>query len=169
MLIISRRILKTLLVLNWLFVAAFAILLLALVVPASLASIERAAGGTVDPLTLPLLLGATRWVMLLGMAAGVCAHVIFGRMLAIVDTTVAGDPFSDANGQRLRVMGWAMLAIQLLDLGFGYISFLIETGTDETFGWSPSIGGWIAVLMLFVLARVFEQGARMRDDLAMTV
>ena len=35
--------------------------------------------------------------------------------------------------------------------------------------WTPSLGGWIAVVMIFVLARVFRIGARMRDDLAMTV
>jgi hypothetical protein len=28
---------------------------------------------------------------------------------------------------------------------------------------------WLAVLLLFVLARVFEQGTRMREDLAGTV
>jgi hypothetical protein len=33
----------------------------------------------------------------------------------------------------------------------------------------PGFTGWIGVVMLFVLARVFRVGARMRDDLAMTV
>jgi hypothetical protein len=36
-------------------------------------------------------------------------------------------------------------------------------------GWSFSITGWLAVLLLFVLARVFDQGTRMRDDLEGTV
>ena len=32
-----------------------------------------------------------------------------------------------------------------------------------------STSGWLAVLLTFVLARVFEAGARMRDDLEGTV
>ena len=28
-----------------------------------------------------------------------------------------------------------------------------------------SINGWLAVLLTFILARVFEEGARIRDDL----
>jgi hypothetical protein len=35
--------------------------------------------------------------------------------------------------------------------------------------WSFSLTRWIAVLLLFVLARVFEQGARMREELAGTI
>lgn len=36
---------------------------------------------------------------------------------------------------------------------------------DWTFSFTP----WIAVLLLFVLARVFAHGARMREDLEGTV
>ena len=36
-------------------------------------------------------------------------------------------------------------------------------------GVDVSITGWIGVLLLFVLAQVFEQGARMRADLDGTV
>jgi hypothetical protein len=32
-----------------------------------------------------------------------------------------------------------------------------------------STSGWLAVILLFVLARVFAEGATMRDDLAGTV
>ena len=35
--------------------------------------------------------------------------------------------------------------------------------------WNFSLTRWLAVLLLFVLSRVFEQGARMRDDLEGTV
>ena len=31
--------------------------------------------------------------------------------------------------------------------------------------WDFSLVGWIAVLLVFVLERVFEEGARIRDDL----
>ena len=35
--------------------------------------------------------------------------------------------------------------------------------------WSFSLTRWLTVLLLFVRARVFEHGARMRDDLLGTV
>jgi hypothetical protein len=35
--------------------------------------------------------------------------------------------------------------------------------------WSFSLAPWLAVLLLFVLAQVFDHGARMRDDLEGTV
>jgi hypothetical protein len=35
--------------------------------------------------------------------------------------------------------------------------------------WSFSPTRWVAVLLLFVLARVFEQGAQMREELEGTV
>lgn len=35
--------------------------------------------------------------------------------------------------------------------------------------WNFSLTRWLAVLLLFVLARVFEHGTRMRDELEGTV
>ena len=35
--------------------------------------------------------------------------------------------------------------------------------------WRFSVVPWLAVLLLFVLAQVFDDGARMRDDLKGTV
>lgn len=168
MLILSRRVLRVLLVLNWVFVALFAILLAALLSPVG-AQVLGELSRTMPPDQAAQMVRTMMWLMALGIAAGIAAHLIFTRMLAIVATAIGGDPFTSANARRLRIIGWALLAIQILDLGFGYISLMVESGTDETFGWSPTIGGWIAVLMVFVLARVFEQGSRMRDELAMTV
>jgi hypothetical protein len=47
---------------------------------------------------------------------------------------------------------------------------LADTAAGERISaWSPGITGWVAVLLAFVLARVFLEGTRMRDDLEMTV
>jgi len=35
--------------------------------------------------------------------------------------------------------------------------------------WSFSLTRWLVVLLLFVLARVFDQGTRMREELEATV
>jgi hypothetical protein len=73
------------------------------------------------------------------------------------------------NARRLRTIGWALLGLQLLDfpgalIGRCYPS-LGPAAPDVTF--SP--GGWIAVLMVFVLSRVFAAGSAMKDDLEGTV
>lgn len=116
------------------------------------------------------VLGYMRVALALILPVMIAAHFIFKRLLAMLDTAVAGDPFTSANGARLQQIGWALLAIQLCDLAFGAAVTRIEAGMgDASSGWAPSVTGWLAVLLVFVLARIFEQGARMRDDLALTV
>ena len=43
------------------------------------------------------------------------------------------------------------------------------TGQPFDLGLRYSFTPWITVLLLFVLARVFDHGARMREDIAGTV
>ena len=110
-----------------------------------------------------------RVVGLLSLVACVAVYQLFTRLLAILDTVRAGDPFVVANADRLQRIGWALFTIQLLDLGFGGIVLALDRlGVDHA-TWIPGFTGWIGVVMLFVLARVFRVGAGMRDDLAMTV
>jgi len=111
-----------------------------------------------------------RWALLLVVPVAVAAHVVFTRLLAILRTVEAGDPFLSENGGRLRAIAWALLAIQLCDLAYGAVALRVDTALGERFsGWTPGITGWLAVLLTFVLARVFREGAAMRDDLALTV
>jgi hypothetical protein len=112
---------------------------------------------------------ALRMLMLASFPGGVALHLIFSRLLAMVATVRDGDPFTTTNAQRLQTIGWALLVLQALDPLLGVFA-LWFTALHVQFGtWSPSFGGWIATLMVFVLARVFRRGAAMRDDLAMTI
>src|ERR687896_26233 len=91
-------------------------------------------------------------------------------LLAIVETVRAGDPFVAANAARLQAIAWALLALQLLGLVIDAIGKSVSTPAhpvDLDAGFS--ITGWLAVLLTFLLARVFAQGAHMRDDLEGTV
>jgi hypothetical protein len=112
---------------------------------------------------------AMRLMMALGIASTLAIHPIFASLLKIVATVQAGDPFVDANATLLMRIGWALLSLQCLDLILGALMGWVSALKLDTLGWSPSLGGWIAVVMIFVLARVFRIGARMRDDLANTV
>lgn len=97
------------------------------------------------------------------------AHIILTRLTAMIDDLRAGRPFADVNVARLRHIAWALLAIQLLDLAFGLVSIRASAQTGAYFGWSFGLTGWLAVLLLFVLARVFEGGAAMRNELDQTI
>lgn len=112
---------------------------------------------------------AMRLLAALGVASAFAIHPIFDSLLRIVATVQAGDPFVDANATLLSRIGWAMLVLQCLDLVLGALQRWIAVLKLDSTSWSPSLGGWIAVVMIFVLARVFRIGARMRDDLATTV
>jgi hypothetical protein len=111
------------------------------------------------------LLLAVRLAMGIGILMIPPAHVLLTRLRAIVATVEAGDPFVAGNAGRLTTIAWSLLAIQLLDLCFGAISLALE----PTFGWNFALTGWLAVILLFVLARVFAHGARMREELEGTV
>lgn len=154
-------------ILNWLCVAGFAVVLI-LSFPFAQTVLDHLAAKYTDQPVAPIL-NAMRVMFVVGMFAGIPLHIIFTRLRAIVATVGQGDPFVAANARRLQLVGWALLAIQLLDLYFGGLVFWLEQRDIDAAGWSPSVGGWIAVLMVFVLARVFTIGTRMRDDLEMTV
>jgi hypothetical protein len=163
----ARLVLWALIVGNWLCVACFAAFLIASL-PFAGVLIDRFA------FARPAADGATvlaimRGILAIGILAGFAAHILFSRLLAMVRSALQGDPFIRENSRRLAVIAWALLAIQLLDLGYGALSLWVARLLPDMPGWTFSVGGWIAVLMVFVLARVFETGARMREDLAMTV
>lgn len=116
----------------------------------------------------PILTGM-RLLVLLGIAMSIAADRLFAALAQIIATVSAGDPFILANARRLQTIGWSLLALQLLGIPGALIARFFPTmgnaAPDVTF----SIGGWIAVLMVFVLSRIFAAGAVMRDELEGTI
>ena len=111
-----------------------------------------------------------RLIMLLGIGAVPLAHRVLSRLLAIVETVRTGDPFVAGNAARLRGIAWAVLGLELLHLAVGAVAAAVSTeAAPLDVGWGFSPTRWLAVLLLFVLAGVFEQGTRMRADLEGTV
>jgi hypothetical protein len=64
----------------------------------------------------------------------------------------------------LKTIAWCQLAIELLRLVFGAMAAMMNLA-GSNIQWSFSPTGWLAVVLLFVLARVFEEGTRIRSDL----
>ena len=111
-----------------------------------------------------------RAIAVLGLAAIPFNYAVLKRLLAIVETVRAGDPFVAANADRLQAIAWALLALQLLSLVIGAIGKAVSTpGHPLDIDAGFSISGWLAVLLTFLLARVFAEGTHMREDLEGTV
>jgi hypothetical protein len=111
-----------------------------------------------------------RAVAVLGLAVIPLNYGVLKRLLAMVETVRAGDPFVASNAERLRAIAWALLALQALSVVIGTIGKAVSTPAhpvhlDAGF----SLNGWLAVLLTFLLARVFAEGTLMRDDLEGTV
>lgn len=115
-----------------------------------------------------LILGM-RMVMVIGVGSVPFTHVVLTRLLAIVETVRVGDPFVGENATRLKTMAWAVLGLELLHLGVGALVVGPLANSQLHLDWNFSVIPWLAVLLLFVLAQVFDDGARMRDDLRGTV
>jgi hypothetical protein len=99
---------------------------------------------------------------------------VFQLLKHIVDTVGQGDPFVPENARRLTHMAWLTLAVQLVTIPIGALAEWIVTIVKD----SPNIqadidsidaglsgNGMLLVLILFILARVFRQGAAMRAEL----
>jgi len=164
---IAFVVLRILIVLNWIYGAA----ILGLVIFANsnpawfMKAIDVPEG--LDP--KPIMIGLTA-IATLGVLAVPLNHLILTRLVRIVETVSRGDPFVAANAYRINAIAWALLGLQLLSMVIGGIGKAIASKDfplhlDAGF----SINGWLAVILMFVLARVFAEGTLMREDLEGTV
>ncbi len=160
---LARATLRTLVILNGLFGAAILALLIATLVA------ERwtfTALGLPPSAGMEPMMAGMRAIAVLGLVAIPLNHAVLGRLMAIVETVREGDPFLATNASRLNTIAWVLLALQLLSLVIGGIGTAISTPAHRLHldaGFSTS--GWLAVILTFVLARVFAEGTLMREDL----
>jgi hypothetical protein len=163
---IAHVVLRVLIFLNWLM--GVAILALLVVMPNE-QWIMSAFGLSPSPEAERLVMGL-RAIAVIGLAAIPLNYVALKRLLAIVETVRAGDPFVAANAQRLQVIAWLLLVLQLLSLVIGTIAKSVSTQAHPlNLEAGFSVTGWLAVLLTFLLARVFAEGTLMREDLEGTV
>lgn len=114
-------------------------------------------------------IGGMRAIALLGLLAVPLNLAVLNRLVAMVETVHAGDPFVAANAYRLQAVAWFLLLVQLLSLAIGLIGNAISVPAHPFLDAGLSPTGWLAVILVFVLARVFAEGALMREDLEGTV
>ena len=163
---IAHVVLRILIVVNWLSGAAIAALLV--VMPNRqwiMSAFKLSPSPDADRLVM-----ACRAIAAVFLVAIPLHYVVLKRLLAIVETVRAGDPFVAANASRLQAIARALLALQLLSLVIGAIVKAVSPPEHPLHIQAGfSISGWLAVLLMFLLARVFAEGTRMREDLEGTV
>ena len=163
---IAWVVLRVLVVANWVMAAGILILL---IVSPNERWIMEAFKLSPSPDTSHLIMGL-RAIAVLGLVTVPLNYIILRQLLAMVKTVRAGDPFVPANAQRLQLIAWMLLGLQILSIIIGTIAETISTPEhpiklDAGF----SLSGWLAVLLTFLLARVFAEGTHMRQDLEGTV
>jgi hypothetical protein len=163
---IAYVVLRLLILLNWFW--GLAILVLLIVMPHE-QWIMSALKLSPSPEAERVVWGL-RAIAVVGLVTIPLNYAILKRLVAMTETVRAGDPFVAANAYRLNAIAWILLGLQLLGLVVAAIVRVISTPehpVDIDAGFS--INGWLAVLLTFVLARIFAVGTLMREDLEGTV
>lgn len=109
-------------------------------------------------------------------AGGLLAATLYtGGVLVIVDqlrrifsTLTAGDPFHPDNVVRLRVVGLMLALLELGRYAVWAVSAWLMPGNNQVEP-SLSLTAWFSVLVVFVLAEVFREGARLRREAELTI
>jgi hypothetical protein len=153
---------RILIVVNWL--GGAAILALLVIMPNE-QWIMTAFKLSPSPEAARLVMGL-RAIAVLGLAAIPLNYVVLKRLLAMIETVRAGNAFVAANASRLQAIAWVLLVLTLLRIVIGAIARTVSTPAHPLhINAGFSINGWLAVVLTFLLARVFAEGALMREDL----
>ncbi len=128
-------------------------------------------GDTVGALPVLPALG----VIALLFACAALVFLFFGKLRAIISTVGEGEPFVPDNAERLNLMAWLLLVVQVLAIPLVGLAMLLAEwaqpmeDSDITVNAGFDLTSILMVIILFILARVFKHGAEMREDLEGTV
>jgi hypothetical protein len=125
------------------------------------------ATGATWPVVLPALL--------IGGVAVAGSLVIVWRLRKLFDSFSSGEPFRRENATHLRVIWITMLVIEVSRyVLMGLTTFLLARFGEGPREISISIDGdriaaWGSILILIVLAEVFREGARLKEEQELTI
>ena len=115
---------------------------------------------------MPLLLA----VFALGIVVLGLLWTMMRKLLAIISSVEIGNPFVNANALRLKAIGWIMVALQLVGIPMAILAgHAADMFGESDTGLDISLNGILAILLVFILAGIFERGAEMREELEGTV
>jgi hypothetical protein len=129
---------------------------------------------SVEGVPLATILSAALFLVAGGVIGTVMVFLAIRATSGIVDTAMAGDPFIADNAERLKHIGWLLLGVMVVQFLTAIMVGAIApdnniAGHIDPGDGGPSLTGLLAVLLIFVLARIFRHGTQMRADLEGTV
>jgi hypothetical protein len=101
--------------------------------------------------------------------------VVVHRLKRLCDTFTTAEPFRRENADHLRVIWITLLTIEisryaLLALTAAIVGvFGLPASAELSFHLNVDLTTWSAILVLIVLAEVFREGARMREEQDLTI
>lgn len=113
--------------------------------------------------------------LLIGAVAIAGALIIVWRLKKLFDSFSTGDPFRRENAHHLRMIWITMVAVEVSRyLLMALTSFLVLHFAEGPGELSISIDGdriaaWGSILILIVLAEVFREGARLKEEQELTI
>ena len=123
-------------------------------------------GGLQQPLTRPLLLFGVG-----ALAAFFGSFMLILRNLRMIFRTLTlGDPFQPPNVRRLRQIGLILAVVTGGKwLAQGLVAARLAPGIMDPQGFTDLLTPVFSVLVVFVLAEVFREGARLRRESELTI
>ena len=91
------------------------------------------------------------------------------RLRRVFATLIEGRPFRPQNAERLRAIGLALIVLQLAGYALPMLLaavFPVREGGERS---DVNLSGWFSILVVFVLAEVFREGARLQAEAELTV
>jgi hypothetical protein len=114
-------------------------------------------------------LAGMRQLVVTGILMAIATDRLLVTLADIIASVSAGDPFIPANALRLRTIGWYLVVLQLVNIPAALIGRVFHSMGSTGPALDISISGWLSILMVFVLSRVFAAGSAMREDLEGTI
>ena len=151
-------------------VVAFAVIATGLMLAASLVMPDFGAG-FIDSLAdneagwRSLMLNE-RATFLAAFVATLSTWWVLNRLRRMFLAVNQGDAFERANVGRLQGVGLGLIGVQISAF---ILAWTVPEGIIDDLDYSVDLGAWLGILIVFMLAEVFRQGAAMRDDQQMTV
>jgi hypothetical protein len=118
----------------------------------------------------PTLSAGSMAFMLMAFGASLAGYLLITHWTRQIFRTLAeGDVFHPDNTIRLRWIGFGLGALEV----FGYLTRGVASGVfhlhfEPVYG-LRAVTTWFAVLVVFVLAEVFKEGARLRQEVDHTI
>jgi hypothetical protein len=93
--------------------------------------------------------------------------LVLGRLRRIFATLTIGDPFHPLNVNRLRAIGAGLAGLEALNIVARIVIYSAAPSASRGIPLDPA--AWFSVLVVFVLAEVFREGARLRREAELTI